>query len=217
MSSIIKATDRNRGIHSASFNFDDMGRNAETYLNHVRDHAKQILAQAAQEAQAIRRRAEIEGRQAAEAAVDEALNRKVAQQMQTLLPALRTAVDEIRQSKPGWLSQWETSAIRLATAIAARILRRELRSDPRIAVPLVREALELASGGGEVRVLLHPADHAALRGEVERMASEVSRLAPTQIVADPRISPGGCKVETRYGSIDQQFESQLARIEAELT
>ena len=29
-------------------------------------------------------------------------------------------------------------------------------------------------------------------------------------------NPGGCRIETLHGSIDQQFEAQLARIEEEL-
>jgi flagellar biosynthesis/type III secretory pathway protein FliH len=37
------------------------------------------------------------------------------------------------------------------------------------------------------------------------------------VVADPQVSLGGCRVETRFGVIDQQFEAQLARIEQELT
>ena len=36
-------------------------------------------------------------------------------------------------------------------------------------------------------------------------------------MADPEIARGGCRVETRFGTIDQQFEAQLARIEEELT
>jgi flagellar assembly protein FliH len=42
-------------------------------------------------------------------------------------------------------------------------------------------------------------------------------LAPAEMIADPEISPGGCRIETLHGAIDQQFESQLARIEEELT
>ena len=41
-------------------------------------------------------------------------------------------------------------------------------------------------------------------------------LGETQIVADAAISPGGCRVETRFGAIDQTFEAQLARVEEEL-
>ncbi len=44
----------------------------------------------------------------------------------------------------------------------------------------------------------------------------MSGLGETQIVADASVSPGGCRVETRFGSIDQTFEAQLARVEEEL-
>ena len=44
----------------------------------------------------------------------------------------------------------------------------------------------------------------------------MSGLGEPQIVADATVSPGGCRVETRFGSIDQTFEAQLARVEEEL-
>jgi flagellar assembly protein FliH len=81
---------------------------------------------------------------------------------------------------------------------------------------LIREALQLASGRGSVRLLLNPNDHRALGGQVHLLVEEMAGLGETQIVADAAISPGGCRVETRFGSIDQTFEAQLARIEEEL-
>ena len=47
-------------------------------------------------------------------------------------------------------------------------------------------------------------------------AINIAPLANTELVADPQITQGGCRVETRFGVIDQQFEAQLARIEDEL-
>ena len=41
--------------------------------------------------------------------------------------------------------------------------------------------------------------------------------AAAELAADENISPGGCRVETEHGSIDQQIEAQLARILEELT
>ena len=79
-----------------------------------------------------------------------------------------------------------------------------------------REALQLAAGGGEVRLLLNPADHQALAGQVKLLVDEMTGLGETQIVADAAISPGGCRVDTRFGAIDQPFEAQLARVEEEL-
>jgi flagellar assembly protein FliH len=216
MSTIIKATDHNRGLHGVAFNFDDISQNADAYLSKIREHAGQILAKATQEAQAIRKAAENEGRKIAEQGVDALAGQKVDQQMQTLLPALRSAIDQVQQAKPTWLAQWDRRAIHLATAIAARVIRRELSHSPEIPLNLVREALQLASSGGRVQVLMNPQDFANLKDSLATLQAEFSRLAPAEIVADSRITPGGCRVETQHGSIDQQFDVQLARIEAEL-
>ena len=118
MSTIIKATDRNRGIHGVAFNLDDMAERADVYLEGIREQARQILAQASKDAQAIRQQAEKEGRLAAERAMGETLDGKVAEQMKTVLPALRAAIDGIIQAQPGWLAQWENGAIRLAARMA---------------------------------------------------------------------------------------------------
>jgi flagellar assembly protein FliH len=217
MANVIKATDRNRGVHAVAFNFDDLNKRADVYLAEVRAEAGKIIAKANADAIEIRKKAEVDGRKSAEQTLDKQLDQKVGQQMQTLLPAVREAIAGIHQAKQGWLSQWEQRAVHLSSAIAERIIRKELSKDPQISLKLVREALNLASGSANVRVLLNPQDHAALVGQVKTLVAECSRLAPTEIIADPKITPGGCRVETRYGSIDQQIEAQLKRIEAELT
>ena len=92
----------------------------------------------------------------------------------------------------------------------------EPASVDKIKHPLVREALELAAGSAELKIRLNPKDHANLRGQVEAVARELAPLAKCELIADAQITPGGCRVETRFGVIDQQFEAQLARIEDEL-
>jgi flagellar biosynthesis/type III secretory pathway protein FliH len=54
-----------------------------------------------------------------------------------------------------------------------------------------------------------------LDSQREPIEQQFNQLATAKIVADPDISPGGCRVVTDYGVIDQQIESQLARIEQE--
>jgi flagellar assembly protein FliH len=217
MPTVIKAADRQRAVHGVAFNFEDLAVNAEDYLKQIRAQAGQILLKATQEAEQIRQAAANEGRLAAERAADQLLDQKLAGQLQTLLPALHAAINEIQHSKQGWLAHWEQRAIHLAAAMAARVCRRELERQPEMPLQLVKEALQLAAGSPSVRVLLNPADLASLGNQLQQLAAEVSRLAPAELVADERIARGGCRVETQYGAIDQQFESQLNRIEEELT
>jgi flagellar assembly protein FliH len=96
------------------------------------------------------------------------------------------------------------------------VIRREVKHAPEITLDLVSEALELAAGSAEVQLRMHPDDLAALGRRVDEIAAKLHRLGAVSVVADGAISRGGCRVDTRFGSIDQQFEAQLARIELEL-
>ena len=136
--------------------------------------------------------------------------------MAPVLAALQQAVADLQHAKQQWLSHWEAAAVRLAAAIAARVIRRELRAQPEITLALVREALELAAGSPNVRVSSEPEglQAAGLAGPRD----DRRHVGPGRRRSDLRRGdrPGRLRVETRFGTIDQQIESQLKRIEEEL-
>lgn len=216
MSTVIKAAPRTSVSPASPFNFDDLSQQASRYVDKVQAQAAQIIVQAEHQAVDIRTAAHEAGLEAARKAAEQSLDQKLGAQLESLLPALREAIAGIQRAKHDFLRQWERQSIHLAAAMARRIIRRELSQDPQITLQLVREALELATGSTQIRVLLNPADFEALQGQVQRLAAEISGLAPAELLADPAIQAGGCRVETRHGAIDQQIESQLARIEEEL-
>jgi flagellar assembly protein FliH len=213
MSTIIRATDRNRGTHGVAFNLDDMATRANRCLDAVRADAAKIVQQAQQQSAAIHKQAEREGRQAAMQAVDQLVQK----QLTSVLSALQKAAADLQQAKQAWLTQWEAGAVRLSAAIAQRLIRRELQSHPEITLTLVREALELAAGNAELQIHLNPRDHAVLGSQVDLLVKSLSGMAQVQVVPDEEITKGGCRVDTTFGTIDQQFEAQLKRIEEELT
>ncbi|MHC4400122.1 MAG: FliH/SctL family protein [Planctomycetota bacterium] len=217
MSTILKAGDAARDVQSVPFNFEDMAAKARDYLDRVRAEAARIVAQARQEAAEIRKLAEIEGQRAGQQQVEQIVEKRVAEQSATLLPMLRQVVKEIERAKQSWLKHWEKTGAHLAAAIAKRVVRRELSQAPEICLTLLREALELAAGSSQIRVHLNPGDHDTFGGEIQNLVAEVSSLGSGELIADPEIGQGGCRIETRFGIIDQRIETQLARIEEELT
>jgi flagellar biosynthesis/type III secretory pathway protein FliH len=217
MSTIIKSGGSLRGPQQVAFNLEDVTQQATKYLDKIRAQAAQIIADAQRQADAIRRQAEEEGRQAAMRAAEKVLDDKVGKRMQTLLPALQTVVNNIADAKQAWLGQWERSTVRLAAAIAGKVVRGKTPDLPEVTSKLVREALEMAAGSSQVRILLNPGDHETLQPNIARLTKELGRIGGAEILADSQITAGGCRVETLHGSIDQQFEAQLSRIEQELT
>jgi flagellar assembly protein FliH len=216
MAGIIKAGTRtapHEGAAAVAFQFDDM---SSAYLSKVRSEAEGIIKKARDEAARIRTQAMEEGRKAALQAVEATLKTKIEQQLASLIPALKQAVTQILDARQSWQRHWEQHALRVASAIASRIVRREIDKVPLITLDLVREALNLAAGNERITLRLHPDDQATLGDRASKLAQELGSLAEVRVVADPAISPGGCRVDTEFGSIDQQLEAQLARITEEL-
>jgi flagellar assembly protein FliH len=213
MATIIRLADPSHDPHAVVFNFDDLTAQAAEHVNQANAQAATIVAEARQQADAIRQQAEEDGRQAAVRAA----KHTAAEQLAPVVSALRQATAELQAAKQTWLAHWESSAVHLASAIAARIIRGELSRQPEITLTLVREALELAAGSPNVRIHLNPQDHKKLGTQVRALTEAMSGIGDAEITADATLERGSCRVETRFGTIDQQFESQLKRIEEELT
>jgi flagellar biosynthesis/type III secretory pathway protein FliH len=205
-----------RAVRREAFSFADMRGQANEYLETVRQEAGKIVHEAHRDAEKIRKQAEIAGRKAAESAIARILDEKVAKRMETLLPAMEQVVAQLNDAKGELLQQWEQSAIRVITAISHRVIRRELTREPKIALELVAESLRLATGSSDITLHVNPTDYENMGTQIDELSKALCGLAPSQIVADPEISPGGCRVETKFGAIDQQIESQLRRIEEDL-
>jgi flagellar assembly protein FliH len=212
MVTILRAADASRDFRAVAFQFDDLASQAGRILADARAQAERIVAEAQEQSDAIRREAAQAGCQAAMQEVEKVIAEKTA----TAVEALGHAAADLQETRQEWLLRWEAGAVRLATAIAQRIVRRELTRQPTITLDLVREALELAAGSPGVQLRLHPDDFRTLGTQVRALIDAMSGFSDTEVVADATISQGGCRVETRFGSIDQQIESQLRRIEEEL-
>jgi flagellar assembly protein FliH len=221
MATIIRKDDpsRTQVKHAAqpvAFSFADIHGQAQNYVETVRREAAKIVQQALSQAEQIRRQAEITGRKAAEAAAERTLDEKISKRMDTLLPTLEQLIRQVNDAKADLLTQWELVARQVVTAIAERVIRRRLEKEPEIALDVIGEALRLAAGSADINLHVSPNDYENLGRQIERLASTLSHLAPSQVVADPEISPGGCRVITKFGEIDQRIESQLRRIEQDL-
>lgn len=216
MASVIKQGDQ-QSARGSAFNLDDMTRHGEAYLRDIREQAARILSEAGVQAERIKKQAEIDGLKAAQKQHQTKVEAEAAKRMEAALPVLSAVVGEIQSSREAWLAHWERTGVALAARIAERVLRRELERRPELPLTLMREGLELATSGNTVRIMMHPNDLAVLGPQADQLLAELGRLGDAELVGDERIGRGGCRLETRHGSIDQQIAVQLQRIEEELT
>lgn len=203
-------------VRGVAFDLAHFEGHADEYVAGVQQEAVKIVQQAHAEAAEIKKQAEQAGRAAAEEAVERILNEKVAQQMKTIKPALEALVAQLADARGEWLDEWDRSAVELAAKMAARVVRKDLAQHPETTLKWIQEALQLAAGSNEITVRINPTDHNNLADQVEEIAASMANLAPARFIADESVTPGGCLVETQYGVIDQQVESQLERLVQEM-
>ncbi len=219
MNRVIKQ-DQAAAARPVAFNFEDLKAKGERYLAAVRAEAQKILAEARAQAAQIRAQAEAEGRrrgmEAGREQMQALVGEQVRQQLTTLLPALQEAANQLRQAREDCLAYWQKAVIRVAVAMAERILRSQLDRQPEIPFRYVREALELAATSPQIEIRLHPEDRKALESQLSAVLAAVQAAGKASVVADPSISRGGCRVQTRFGSIDHQWHVQLERLAEEL-
>ncbi|MCC7084610.1 MAG: hypothetical protein IT427_06350 [Pirellulales bacterium] len=199
-------------VEPAIYRFDDVVTDLGQIIADAKAEAAAIMAEARDQADEVRCRAEVAGRAAAAEAAQQAMHT----QLQSLLPAMAAATQQIAEARQAWLQSWQKNAVALSVKIAERIIRREIEQSPTITLAYVREALEMCASLPQVRVLLHPLDAQSLGDSVDEVVREIAPMARAEIVGDVTVSRGGCRIETRHGEIDLQIETQLRRIEAEL-
>jgi flagellar assembly protein FliH len=211
-----------------AFNYKDLEVACHEQFAVVQEQSQQLLEHTQNEANRLRREALDAGRKAgyqdgiksAETHIAERVDRlateRLAQQLETVLPAVRQLAEQLVREQERWIARWEHDAVRLAVAIAEKLLHRTLAADPSAADAIIAETLRVAAGTPVVKVRMSPLDVERLGANVERLNATVGRLGEAQIVADANISPGGCLIETQHGHIDGRLDTMLERIASEL-
>lgn len=123
---------------------------------------------------------------------------------------LRAALEEFRAARDEYLACVEREVVRLALAIAQRILHREAQMDPLLLAGAVRVALGQLADSTEVRLRVPP--------EQREMWAEMLRLMPglplrPQVLADPELHACEAMLETTRGRVDLGVGAQIDEIE----
>jgi flagellar assembly protein FliH len=130
-------------------------------------------------------------------------------ELRPVLERLARSIDEIGSLRARLRREAEKDLVRLALAIARRILRRELAVDPDALHGLVLGALEKLQSQEIARVRVHPAQAPV----VEACLREHTGGTQVEVIADSSREPGAVIFETSCGNLDASVESQLREIE----
>jgi flagellar assembly protein FliH len=119
-------------------------------------------------------------------------------------------VENVTRERDRYLQAIEQEVVRLALAVAARIMRREAQMDPLLLTGAVRVALGQLAATSEIRLRV-PAKEADMWKETMALLPKLT-VKPL-VLADEAMLPGECVIESEVGKVDLGIRSQLGEIE----
>lgn len=125
-----------------------------------------------------------------------------------VVATLREWVESIREQRDAVITSSEPELVRLAMAIAERIVHTEVANNRHVVVENVRAALTRLVSREVVTLRVNPADHETIR-QYRDSIIESSDVEHLRIVEDQRVDRGGVMVETDAGTIDAKIATQL--------
>jgi type III secretion system HrpE/YscL family protein len=173
----------------------------------ARAEARSIVSKAEKDAAAIRESAETFARETREAAYREGY--------EAALQEWNSLLIDVREKRDNALSSVERDVLRLAVKIAGKIIGHELKRDRGTIADIVANALRNARRNEMITVRVNPAELTLVEAHREKL-DPANRLQFLDIVADPRVSAGGCIIESDSGAVDAQLETQLRVLERAL-
>ncbi len=122
---------------------------------------------------------------------------------------LARTVAEVAGYRADYRRESEQELVKLSTAIARKILRRELTVDPTALQGVIKAALEGLNSSEIYRIRLATPDAASLERHIQAMG-----LPQTiEICPDPALERGSVLFETVRGLVDAGIQTQLGEIE----
>jgi len=196
-------------VHPFDLRSFDADVEARADLERVRAELRSVEA----DRDRLRDEARREGLELGRQDAREAAVKEVAAETAALAELLRLAAAGIDQKRAELVAAGERDLLKLALAVAAKIVKTEIALGRPVAEENLRRAIELTAHRRELKVLLHPDDLARIEAYLPGLRREFSETESIALDASPSVARGGVIVQTREGSVDATIATQLDQIE----
>jgi len=129
--------------------------------------------------------------------------------VQPVLERMTASIAELASYRARFRRDSEPELLKLALAVARKILRRELTVDPHSLLGILKAALETINRAEVLCVRVAPDDAAQMSGKLAGLGLPDA----VEVVGDRTLERGSVVLDTRRGQIDASIQTQLSEIE----
>jgi flagellar assembly protein FliH len=142
--------------------------------------------------------------------------RLAAQKLEPLLKAFQELLESIARDRERLIEEQRQELIKIAFALATRVVHRAIEMEPSVVVEVVEAALAKAARSQRVTLRLSPHDRQLVEQQMKRRTGGTWPPASIAIQEDESVGRGGCRLETETGDIDATIEMQLRTLKTML-
>jgi flagellar assembly protein FliH len=130
------------------------------------------------------------------------------------LSVLKQAVDVLASEKEEAFKIIERQVVDLSLKIASVIVEKEISSDPKIILSIVKDVLNGIKDKSRISLFINPSDEDIIRPHLSKFTAGID--ADIELIGDDSIEQGGVIAQTPSGRIDALIESQIEEIRKRL-
>lgn len=110
------------------------------------------------------------------------------------------------------VEKYEEKMIELIGRISEKVVHAHAAVDHDTVKRVIRDAFRMVPETAEVTIDIHPQDAEQIEAIRETFFDQIKTLKHISLTPDPSVSPGGCRIKTRFGEVDATLESRLETI-----
>lgn len=140
----------------------------------------------------------------------------VRRQYDDMLQEARSILEQAYILKQQIIQESEPFLIEMSSAIAEKIVDRQLTLEPAWTVEQIKKLLQRRKEKGTIALCVSPSQFAYIQDAREELLNAVDSQAELEILPDASVQDHGCVIRSAYGSIDARIDTQLREIKAAL-
>ena len=148
--------------------------------------------------------------------INEGMIRQQKEYAQTISSVVAT-IRELSGLRQKIIEETEQDILRLAFAVAEKVLAQEVQQNKTVAASILKEAIRGIKARDGMKVHLNPQDFHNIMEIKKELQTEMEGINDILFEEDPGIKPGGVIIETLFGEIDARLNQQLQEIKSGLS
>lgn len=142
--------------------------------------------------------------------------KELQEQVEMKMLEAQAVLNEAYQAKEQIIQEAEPFLVELSSAIAEKIIDRQLAEDTDLMLDLIKKNLSRKREQGVITLCVAPPQYSFVQAAREELSFAIDSQAELKILPDASVKDRGCVIRSAYGSVDARIDTQLTEIKKEL-